>query len=241
MHRVQFLALCVLGVVALAGCPKKPTGGECKTSADCAEQAGYGKVCVEGRCQECSQNSDCKPGFACEANKCVPPPAPVAKQVCEDATCPAGQGCVNGACAPLPTGTCRKNADCGDGECVNGACKAAVSADCADPAAFTIRFGFDQANLTAESQGSLQKLSQCLKGAPAKRVVAAGYADERGTAQYNIALGSRRAESARKYLNDLGAGGTIDTVSYGEENPVCTEAAESCWARNRRVEFQIER
>ncbi|MGC3998129.1 MAG: OmpA family protein [Anaeromyxobacter sp.] len=240
MHRVHLLALCVVGALALTGCPKKPANGECKSSADCAEQAGYGKVCVEGRCQECSTNSDCKAGFACESNKCVPPAAP-AKATCDDATCPAGQGCVNGACAALPEGTCRKNADCGDGECVNGACKASVSADCADAAAFTVVFGFDQSTLTSDAQGSLQKLSQCLKAAPAKRVVCAGYADERGTAQYNIALGSRRAESAKKYLADLGAAGTVDTVSYGEENPVCTEATEACWARNRRVEFKIER
>jgi peptidoglycan-associated lipoprotein len=68
-----------------------------------------------------------------------------------------------------------------------------------------------------------------------------GNCDERGTTQYNVALGARRAEAAKKYLSDLGAAGSIDTVSYGEEKPLCTEATEACWAKNRRADFQIDR
>jgi peptidoglycan-associated lipoprotein len=121
------------------------------------------------------------------------------------------------------------------------AARPSVPPECADASSFTIRFGFDQATLTADSQGSLQKLADCVKQAPAKRITIAGHADERGTTQYNIALGSRRAESARKYLADLGVGSGLETVSFGEEKPVCTDASEECWARNRRGEFQIER
>ena len=80
-----------------------------------------------------------------------------------------------------------------------------------------------------------------LKRAPAKRVTVSGHADERGTTQYNIALGARRAEAARKYLSDLGSGAKLDTVSFGKEKPLCTESNEECWARNRRDEFQVER
>lgn len=226
MRRVLLSALFFVGIVSLAGCPAKPKNGECKTSADCADQEGFGKVCVEGRCQECGTDADCKEGFVCRSNKCVPKP-----QCQADADCPSGQRCENEKCvekraeAPPPPVETRPS----------------VPPECADASAFTIRFGFDQATLTAESQGSLQKLAGCLKQAPAKRVVVQGHADERGTTQYNVALGSRRAEAARKYLTDLGASTSFDTVSFGEEKPLCTQQSEECWAKNRRGEFQVDR
>jgi peptidoglycan-associated lipoprotein len=116
-----------------------------------------------------------------------------------------------------------------------------VPPECADASAFTVRFGFDQSALVPESQGTLQKLADCVKRAPAKRILVAGHCDERGTTQYNIALGARRAEAARKYLSDLGVSAKLETVSYGKEKPLCTESTEDCWARNRRAEFQVER
>jgi peptidoglycan-associated lipoprotein len=227
MRRVLLIALCVSGAVFVAGCPAKPKKGECKSSADCADQAGFGKVCVEGRCQECAADTDCKAGFACRDNRCVPKP-----QCTSDAECPAGQTCQGERCVPRPEAK-REDAD--------AAGAGAVPRECADAGGFTIRFGFDQATLSADAQGALQRLSDCLKKAPAKKVTAQGHADERGTTQYNVALGSRRAEAARKYLSDLGAAGSLDTVSFGEEKPVCSEATEDCWGRNRRVEFQIDR
>ena len=68
MHRSILLALPVLALF-LAGCPAKPKDGECKTSEDCSAQEGYGKTCVEGRCQECGQDTDCKAGFVCRSLK----------------------------------------------------------------------------------------------------------------------------------------------------------------------------
>jgi len=244
MRRVLLLAFTVSGALALAGCPKKPSQGECKSSEDCAAQEGYGKVCVEGRCQECGADADCREGFVCRENKCTPKP-----QCGSDADCPSGQSCQNERCVARQAGTCGDDRDCGpdqrcqDGQCVAAAAAGAgaVSPECADAGAFTIRFGFDQASLTSGSQESLQKLADCLKASPAKRLVVAGHADDRGTAQYNVALGSRRAETARKYLADLGVPGKVETVSYGEEQPVCSEGTEDCWAKNRRAEFQVER
>ena len=85
---VPFLAL------FLAGCPAKPTNGECKSSEDCAAQEGYGKTCVEGRCQECGQDTDCKAGFVCRSLKCVPRPE------CERSDdCPSGKACQSGSCS----------------------------------------------------------------------------------------------------------------------------------------------
>lgn len=224
MRRVLLIALTFAGAAALSGCPAKPKSGECKTSADCAEQEGYGKVCVEGRCQECGTDADCREGFVCRQNKCVPKPECQA-----DADCPAGQQCEGERCVAPPAAA------------EPAPQTSAVPPECADESAFTIRFGFDQSTLTSDSQGKLERLADCLKQAPATRIEVAGHADERGTTQYNIALGSRRAEAARKYLSDLGAGGRIETVSFGEERPVCTENTEECWARNRRAEFQVDR
>jgi peptidoglycan-associated lipoprotein len=243
MRRVLLLALSVSGALALSGCPAKPKQGECKTSKDCLDQKGFGQICVEGRCQECGEDGDCKAGFVCQSNKCVPKP-----QCGSDADCPAGQSCQGERCVARAAGSCAGDRDCGpDEKCDSGKCVARaeaagkVPAECADASAFTVYFGFDQATLGGDSQKSLQKLADCLKRAPAKRVLVQGSADERGTSQYNIALGSRRAEAAKKYLSDLGAAGTFETVSYGNEKPVCTESTEACWAKNRRADFQIDR
>jgi peptidoglycan-associated lipoprotein len=231
MRRVLVLAVTFAAGLALSGCPKKPTGGECKTSQDCLEQQGFGKVCVEGRCQECAQDADCKDGFVCRANKCVPKP-----QCAKDADCPEGQRCEADRCVPGRDA----GADAGKASPTDGD-RAKVPPQCADAAAFTVRFGFDQATLTPDSQGALQKLADCVKQAPAKRIVVSGHADDRGTTQYNVALGAKRAESARKYLTDLGVAAKVEGVSFGEEKPLCTEQTEECWARNRRAEFQVDR
>ncbi|HEY6006648.1 MAG TPA: OmpA family protein [Anaeromyxobacter sp.] len=226
MRRVLLSVLFAAALTSLTGCPAKPKSGECKTSQDCLAQEGFGKICVEGRCQECGQDSDCKEGFVCRGNKCVPKPECQA-----DADCGPGRRCENERCvarreeaaAPAPTAG------------------PSVPPECADAASFTIHFAFDKSTLTPESQGTLQKLAGCLKTAPARKVVVEGHCDERGTTQYNIALGSRRAEAAKKYLGDLGTSGSMDTVSYGKEKPVCTQSSEDCWAKNRRAQFEVDR
>jgi peptidoglycan-associated lipoprotein len=227
MRRVLLLVVTTLGLATLAGCPAKPKNGECKSSADCAKQEGFGKVCVEGRCQECGADSDCREGFVCRQNKCTPKP-----QCQADGDCPKGQRCEGERCvaaAPVQP----------SGEEAGAAGK--VPAECQDAVAFTIRFGFDQSTLTGDSQQRLQKLADCLKRAPAKQVLIQGNCDSRGTTQYNIALGARRADAAKKYLSDLGVATKIETVSFGEEKPLCTEENETCWAKNRRDDFEIAR
>ncbi|MCU0584256.1 MAG: OmpA family protein, partial [Syntrophales bacterium] len=72
-------------------------------------------------------------------------------------------------------------------------------------------------------------------------VVVEGNCDERGTNEYNMALGQRRADAAAKYLMDLGiAKDRVSTVSYGEEKPVCKDANEACWSKNRRGDFVVK-
>lgn len=102
-----------------------------------------------------------------------------------------------------------------------------------------LHFEFDQAQLTAESQERLRNLAEALRTHPEAKVRISGNCDERGTTEYNLALGQRRAEVARKYLVTLGvSSGRVSTVSYGAERPAVQGHDEQAWSANRRDEFQ---
>ncbi|HUF78356.1 MAG TPA: peptidoglycan-associated lipoprotein Pal [Thermoanaerobaculia bacterium] len=103
-----------------------------------------------------------------------------------------------------------------------------------------VYFDFDRSELRAESREQLTRNSDWLRDNPGYAVTIEGHCDERGTNEYNLALGDRRASSARDYLVSLGIdGGRMSTISYGEERPDCTESSESCWQRNRRAHFVV--
>jgi len=100
----------------------------------------------------------------------------------------------------------------------------------------TIYFETDSALLVSEAQLYLQKQAAWLICSPQYRVIIEGHADERGTREYNLALGERRAQAVTKYLIALGIDPKrLRTISYGKERPVCTEADETCWSQNRRT------
>jgi peptidoglycan-associated lipoprotein len=101
-------------------------------------------------------------------------------------------------------------------------------------------FEFDQAQLTGESRQKLQALAKAMKAHPAARIRIAGNCDELGTTEYNLALGQRRAEVARKYLVDLGVSASrVDTISYGEERPVAPGHDAESHAANRRDDAEV--
>jgi peptidoglycan-associated lipoprotein len=101
-------------------------------------------------------------------------------------------------------------------------------------------FDFDKADLSDASRATLQKNSDWLRKWATTKVVVEGHADARGTNEYNLALGERRAQAVRDYLVTLGlTAARVTIVSKGEEQPVCTEDAEACWAKNRRGHFII--
>jgi peptidoglycan-associated lipoprotein len=103
-----------------------------------------------------------------------------------------------------------------------------------------IFFDFDRADLRGDARDTLRANADWLKSNPSTRVEIEGHCDERGTNEYNLALGAKRAQAARDYLVSLGiAGERLSTISYGEEIPVCREQAESCWRQNRRARFVI--
>ncbi|HET6550306.1 MAG TPA: peptidoglycan-associated lipoprotein Pal [Solirubrobacter sp.] len=97
-------------------------------------------------------------------------------------------------------------------------------------------FGTDEYTLDAQAQETLRRQAEWLSAHPATTVTVEGHADERGTRAYNLALGARRANSAREFLVAQGVAPTrVRAVTYGKERPVALCSAESCWSQNRRA------
>lgn len=103
-----------------------------------------------------------------------------------------------------------------------------------------ILFDYDKYDIKDAYKPEMRKVSEWMaKNSPAV-VSIEGHCDERGTNEYNLALGDRRARSVKDYLVSLGVPSSrIETISYGEEKPACTEQNEGCWAKNRRAHFVI--
>jgi len=99
----------------------------------------------------------------------------------------------------------------------------------------TVYFGYDRYDLSAEAQSQLQKEAAWLQQYPQHALTIEGHCDERGTREYNLALGERRANSVANYLTALGIDKSrISTISYGKERPICTDSNEACYSQNRR-------
>ena len=104
----------------------------------------------------------------------------------------------------------------------------------------TIYFDYDSSSLKPAALDGLKKNAEYLKSHPDQDVLVAGYCDQRGTIEYNLALGQKRAREVRDYYIRLGVPGkSVATISYGKENLVCSEATDECWAKNRRGETRI--
>ena len=104
-----------------------------------------------------------------------------------------------------------------------------------------IYFEFDSAVLLPQAQNTLRQKAEFLRMNPGYYLVVEGHCDERGTNAYNLALGERRALSARSFLADLGVEETrIETISYGEERPLDAYSGEEAWAKNRRAQFLLQ-
>ncbi len=103
-----------------------------------------------------------------------------------------------------------------------------------------VYFNFDDASLSADARMVLKNKVAWLRENPNASVLVEGHCDERGTAEYNIALGQRRAESVKTFMVNAGIGASrINTISYGEERPVDVAGNEAAWAKNRRAHFKI--
>ena len=228
MQRSMRLFVGLAGLVALTGCP--PTYPKCDKDEHCKEK---GEVCVQGQCKECATDANCKAGFVCDANRCVPKPECVG-----DSGCGPGKKCKGGKCSvgtDKVDGACSTNQDCPSGQdCVQGFCASKSTASCDFS---PIRFDFNEAKLSSSATNTLAAVADCLKKQNAK-VILEGHADERGTDEYNLQLSNRRAASVKRYLLDLGVpNGNMETVGYGDNRPAKSGSNEEAWAANRRVEF----
>jgi peptidoglycan-associated lipoprotein len=132
--------------------------------------------------------------------------------------------------------TCATDLDCGakqlclDNKCVD------ITPELAACTNVRVHFPFNSDEIASSDKPQLDRSARCLKADHSLHVTIEGNADERGTEEYNMALGDRRARSVAKYLESLGASqAQLATVSYGKENPECKEHDEECWAKNRRA------
>ena len=213
-------------LLVCAACPGKVSYPECKADPDCAE---HGQVCLNGFCKQCRDDSNCAPD----------------KPLCREALCTPRPVAAAPAPAPVaPQMTCQTDADCTEGAaCVDQQCKTDSYGSQASRRfgrcnLNAVYFGFDDATLSPEARQSLSDAWQCLQQNSYRRILLAGHTDERGTTEYNLALGERRADAVRKYLSGLGAEARrLKTLSYGKERPFASGHDDASWARNRRVEL----
>ncbi len=124
-----------------------------------------------------------------------------------------------------------------------GTTTASVTVNVVQPAALmfeNIHFDFDKSFIREDAKPILEKVAAYLKKTPQAKLQIEGHCDERGTSEYNLALGQRRADAAKKYLANLGVdGGRLSTISFGEERPADPGHNESAWAKNRRAVFVL--
>src|SRR5262249_5169303 len=130
------------------------------------------------------------------------------------------------AASPAPSGSAY-------GAPASSTSEAAPAATCD---AIRVHFAFDSAAIEESERAMLARAGDCLEADAKLHVVIEGNADERGTVEYNIALGQRRADAVSSYLERLGVTPLqLRTISYGKERPLCTDHNEACWAQNRRA------
>lgn len=239
--------LAALGLLALAGCG--PTYPKCDNDSHCSEK---GEVCVENTCQQCRDDGQCKAGYQCKGGRCEVKP-----ECAQDADCSDNKVCRSGKCAA----ECASKSDCGSGmkcranrcvdelsctgptdcspgmSCQAGRCTDAMAASRSMCDLTRIHFEFNRARVTSEGRAALQDVAECIKS-KSGTITIEGHADERGTEEYNLALGDKRARATRKYLMSLGVPRSkMRIITKGETQPIESGHNESAWAANRRAEF----
>jgi peptidoglycan-associated lipoprotein len=247
-----------------AGCPPRVQYPECKVDKDCAD---HGQVCSAGFCKECRDAADCKghpdrplclnalcaakpeceKAQDCAAGQKCSPDGKCVAECAADADCGEGKKCLAGRCAAGES--CMADADCGEGRaCVDKLCKAqggvlqsSASQKLGECEVRAVYFGFDDATLSPEARKQLDDDFQCLQRSEFRRAILSGHTDERGTTEYNLALGMRRADAVKRYLSGLGIDPKrLKAISYGKERPADPGHDEAAWSKNRRVEVSTE-
>ena len=145
-----------------------------------------------------------------------------------------------------PAGVVEQNITDSSSTMTDSSANAAAAAMAAEQAAASglqrIHFDFDQYVLTEEAKAILVNNAGLLRAAPGVKIVVEGHCDERGSDEYNLALGEKRALATKDFLVSLGvAADRISTISYGEEMPLNPAHTKEAWAENRRAEFKVKR
>jgi peptidoglycan-associated lipoprotein len=148
--------------------------------------------------------------------------------------------------APAPAKAAAQQADTSPQRKADEAAEASRKAEAAYQMAAAaalrdVHFDYDQAGIGDSEKPVLSAIAAFMAQYPQASLLIDGNCDERGTVEYNLALGERRAQAALAYLTGLGVpAARLSMTSYGKEKPVCTEPVESCWARNRRAHFTLK-
>ncbi|MET0343887.1 MAG: OmpA family protein [Polyangiales bacterium] len=197
-----------LGLFGSACGPKYPN---CEADGDCKA----GEFCVNKLCQQCRTDADCQTGQACNGNVCEDIP-----DFCDDSKpCGSGQDCVGNRCQTPQSESLVRETQPTTG------CQLQV-----------VYFAYDSANLEPSARDGIAKNAQCIREKGAGGVRITGHTDPRGTEEYNLALGDRRAKSVEQYLSSLGVDRkSLSTASMGEE--LARGEDEGGWTQDRRVEF----
>lgn len=254
MSRIRsagFSLFAVVSLLAFAGVGCGPKYPKCDKDSHCEEK---GEVCVEGLCQQCRDDSNCEAGQQCKGGRCEAKPECSTNEDCsgnkicrsgkcqiecnQSSDCGSGLKCVSNRCVDALS--CGSTADCEAGmACVAGRCQAqsnqAMRTMCDWP---SVRFDFNRARLGKDAKDGLERIADCLKTGGGT-IIIEGHCDERGTEEYNLALGDRRARAVGDYLKRLGVPASkFRVVSKGETEPADDGHDEGAWATNRRVEFE---
>lgn len=172
----------------------------------------------------------------------------------KDGTCKKDGDCTNAVCVFGKCQECGVNTDCKDGKvCESNKCVesapvsqtaenlAPVQAAPACSQTGTVHFDFNKYDILASDRDMLTDIATCLRSHSDAKISVAGNTDERGTVEYNLALGEKRAKSVSQYLQNSGISDSrMHVVSYGKEKPVDPENNEEAWAKNRRTDITVE-
>lgn len=204
---------------------------ECRTNAECAD----GLICKENKCEpECTTDANCSDGKICKEQKC--------QFECDEKTsCAEGYECKSNKCEVklecTQDGDCDASLECRDNKCQQRLTKIAQTVEVPECTVEKVHFDFNEAILTEEAKSVLQKNVDCINQKN-EAITIEGHADERGTDEYNLNLGQKRANSVEKYMKTLGIKVNTKTVSKGEEEPIDSSSTEDAWAKNRRSEIK---
>ena len=191
-------------------CKEHKCEPECTTYAQCDDP----KVCKSEKCEyECTQKSDCKEGYTCNEYKCE-----VELECTTDDQCNAPEVCINNECQMKV-------------ETVSESVKLCMLQK--------VNFDFNEYILTSDARTKLEEDADCIKSRPAT-IIIEGHCDERGTEEYNLNLGQKRANAVRAYLKRLGVNVSIKAISKGEEEPINSGSDEDAWNENRRSEVRFK-